>query len=244
MTIHPLLNICWNVSNYPPCFVVVVVLLLLHLLKTIFFFSVGALDEFNRISQVFFLNSVHSRFHLVYWDFYFTVVFLPSFPVVVLYYPVLFYRCSSFTPLRILNIFFLLYHPFPEECSSHLYFELRSTGSSSRMFLVAVFHCLVPPFHVRSVGSVLSTADQDALSTDSTQPLVDPTSDPASETAANPGPIPTSLFHPGNLQWELQLSKMLPSSLLLTAFQVPLGCPLCPLPSLGATINHLNRVFS
>lgn len=74
--------------------------------KNNLFFSVGALDEFNRISQVFFLNSVHSRFHLVYWDFYFTVVFLPSFPVVVLYYSVLFYRCSSFTPLRILNIFF------------------------------------------------------------------------------------------------------------------------------------------
>lgn len=153
-----------------------------------------------------------------------------SFPVVVLFH--------SFENFKHF-FFFLLYHPFPEECTSHLYFELRSAGSSSRMFLVAVFHCLVPPFHV----SVLSTTDQDTLSTDSTQPLAYPTSGPASETAANPGPIPSSLFHPGNLQWELQLTKMLPSSLLLAAFQVPLGCPLCPLPRLGAISNHLNRVF-
>lgn len=46
---------------------------------------------------------VHFRFHLVYWDFYFTVVFFPSGSVSLF---VLFYGCSFFTPWRILNIFF------------------------------------------------------------------------------------------------------------------------------------------
>lgn len=60
--------------------------------------------------------------------------------------------------------------------------------------LIAVFRCLVPPLHAGSFCSVHSRTDQNTLSPDSTQSVVYPTPDPASETAASPAQKPTSLW--------------------------------------------------